>query len=104
MSNRASKPTFVAKLSIAPQVEIDRECAGVYVRLRKGGKASRTVVQNDWPHIAVDLDARGEVLGVEALGVKEFTIAPLLRLAGVTVAPGVLSRARYLAARALSPG
>lgn len=60
-------------------------------------------MQNEWPHIAVDLDARGDVLGVEALGVKEFTIAPILRLARVTVAPGVLSRARYVAARSLAP-
>src|SRR5689334_26011 len=103
MSNRASKPKFVARLTAAPQVEIDRECAGVYVRLKKSGKAARTVVQNEWPHVAVDLDARGDVLGVEVLGVKEFTVAPLLRLAGVTVAPGVLSRARYLAARSLVP-
>ena len=99
MSNRAAKPKFVARLSTAPQVEIDRECAGVYVRLKRGGKAARTVVQNEWPHVAVDLDARGEVLGVEALGVKEFTIAPLLRMAGVAVAPAALGRARYLAAR-----
>ncbi len=103
MSNRNSKPKFVARLTAAPQVEIDRECAGVYVRLKKSGKAVRTVVQNEWPHVAVDLDARGEVLGVEALGVKEFTIAPLLRMAGVAVAPAVLGRARYLAARELIP-
>ncbi len=102
MSDRTSKPKSVAKLSAAPQVEIDRECAGVYVRLKKSGKTVRTIVQNEWPHIAVDLDARGEVLGVEALGVKEFTIAPLLRLAAVTFAPGVLSRARYIAARSLA--
>lgn len=101
MSNRASKPRFVAPLSSVPQVEIDRECAGVYVRLKKSGKAARTVVQNEWPHVAVDLNARGEVLGVEALGVKEFTIAPLLRMAGVTATPAVLGRARYLAARSL---
>jgi hypothetical protein len=103
MSNRAAKPRFVARLSSAPRVEIDRECAGVYVRLKRGGKTSRTIVQNEWPHIAVDLDARGEVLGVEALGVKEFTVAPILRMAGVTVAPDVLRRARYLAARAIVP-
>lgn len=103
MSNHATKPKFVVKLTASPQVEIDRECAGVYIRLKKSGKAARTVVQNEWPHIAVDLDSRGEVLGVEALGVKEFTIAPLLRLAGVTVGPSVLNRARYLAARALTP-
>ena len=46
--------------------------------------------------IAVDLDAKGEVIGVELVGVKEFSISRLMSLAPVEAPNFDFSRARYV--------
>jgi uncharacterized protein YuzE len=47
-----------------PKVELSD--AGLYVRFQTEPIA-RTVIQNEWPHIAVDLDANDEVIGIEVV-------------------------------------
>ena len=41
--------------------------AGLYVRFRSGTEVYRTVIQSEWPHIAVDLDQYDRVVGIEAV-------------------------------------
>jgi uncharacterized protein YuzE len=60
------------------RVEIDTEAGAAYVRVRDG-RIAKTVVQRDTgPIVTVDLDKDGNVLGIEFIGVKEFTIDSLL--------------------------
>jgi uncharacterized protein YuzE len=62
-------------------VEIDSEVGAAYVRL-KDGKVARTVVhRDDGPIVTIDLDSDGNVLGIEFIGVDDFTIDSLLKKA-----------------------
>ena len=46
--------------------------------------------------MAVDLDKRGGVIGVEACGIGEFTLSPVLDKARVEIPVRLLNSARYL--------
>lgn len=79
----------------APVVEVDTAAQALYVYFQRGAKVDRTVVQSQWPLVAVDLDRKGAVVGVEACGVSEFTLSRLLGKARVIVPSRLLSAARY---------
>lgn len=67
-----------------PKVELTD--AGLYVRFQSDVEVARTVVQNEWPHIAVDLDNAGNVIGIECVPApKEFSIGAI---------PGLVAGAR----------
>ncbi len=83
-------------------VEVDTGAQALYVYFQRGAKIARTVIQNQLPMFAVDLDKDGEVIGVEACGVGEFTLKPVLEQARVTVPQTVLNSARYLPTAALA--
>ena len=46
----------------------------------------------------LDLDAEGNVLGIEVVGQQEFSIRELIKLVSVQTTETVLDRTRYVAA------
>jgi uncharacterized protein YuzE len=79
-----------------PVVEVDTVAQALYVYFQRGVKVARTVVQNQWPLVAVDLDKSGKVVGVEACGVNEFTLSPVLEKARVAAPVRMVNAARYV--------
>lgn len=64
-----------------PVIEIDPSCSAVYVRFKQSAKVAKT--QSLTPRKAsvlctVDFDAKGEVIGIELVGVKEFSIQTIV--------------------------
>jgi|SRR5579862_8131054 len=87
---------FVVKSSAPPTVEVDAEAESVYVRFKKGHVA-RTVTQPcENMHIAIDLNAHNEVLGIEAVGLTTFSIHLILQKASVKAPSLDFSRAKYV--------
>ncbi len=71
---------FMISSTTPPRVELSD--AGVYVRFLCGVEVDKTVVQNEWPHIAVDLAADGRVIGIEAVPTPvAFTIGMIPEIA-----------------------
>ncbi len=97
-----AKHSFQVKSKMMPVVEIDTAAQAVYVYFQRGARVAKTVVQNQWPLVAVDLDKHGEVIGVEACGLREFTVRPILAQARVEAPRAVLNSARYLPTPALA--
>jgi uncharacterized protein YuzE len=79
---------ITVKSSATPVVEFDYSVRAWYIRFSKK-KVAKTI-SDDKPGVvvAIDFDDRNEVVGVELLGVKEFTISMLLKIANVR-APNV---------------
>jgi uncharacterized protein YuzE len=66
-------------ITTAPTVEIDTEAGSAYVRFKRA-KIARTLRHGSrWPIVTIDLDAHGQLVGLEFVGVKEFNLAYLLR-------------------------
>jgi len=65
-----------------PVIEIDPSCLAAYVRYKKGKVAkTKEITQRRSPvTCTVDFDANGEVVGIELIGVKEFTLEKILEL------------------------
>jgi uncharacterized protein YuzE len=82
-----------------PVVETDSDALAAYIRFSKNPVKETKVVTEDTCIVTIDLDANGEIVGVELVGVKEFTIRPLLKMAGLTVPEPMLDRATYVPAR-----
>jgi hypothetical protein len=76
-----------------PIVELNE--AGLYVRLAPRGACARTVANGRWPHLAVDFDRRGRVIGIEAMPLPDrFSLSRLARQAGIRLSPDAIRRAR----------
>lgn len=67
-----------------PKVELTD--AGLYVRFLSDVIVARTVIQSEWPHIAVDLDDAGRVIGIECV--------PAPKIFSVGLIPGLAADAR----------
>ncbi len=79
---------FTVSGAPAAVVELDREAGAIYIRL-SSRPVARTVDQHaEKMHVAVDLDAQGEVVGIEAVGTTRFTFRHILEAARVQ-GPGV---------------
>jgi len=94
---------LVVRSSAAPTVEIDPTCHSAYVRF-KTARVRRTIANNG-PRtvVTVDLDARGKVIGVELVGVREFSIASIRHHLPAPLKQVNLERARFVPATAESP-
>jgi hypothetical protein len=80
---------FEVPATAAPLVEIND--AGLYIRFKVGETATKTIVRNEWPHVAVDLARDGSVIGVELVPLPErFSIGRVAREAGIRIPPEVL--------------
>ena len=79
-----------------PIVEIDHQIGAVYVYFKRGVKIAQSIVRSEWPHIVIDLDGKAEVVGIEGLGLSEFTITTILQKADVRAPARILAHTRYL--------
>ena len=86
---------FIVKSSTPPTVEVDSQARAVYVRFKRA-KVKKTIPQKaELSHIAIDLDAKGEVIGIEAVGITNFTLHALLKMASVKAPNLDFSRTKY---------
>jgi len=92
------KNIIVVKTKTAPTVEIDTEARAAYVRFKRA-KIARTLRYGPkWPIVTLDLDARGELVGVEFVGVRKFNLGYLLRRVPLKAPPAAIHRANYVSA------
>jgi uncharacterized protein YuzE len=82
-----------------PVVEMDTTIRAAYVRLSNKRVAETKVVMEDRCTVTIDMDSDGEVVGVELVGVDDFQISGLLKIAGVTVPKPLLGATRYIPAK-----
>ena len=82
-----------------PVVELDSAAQAAYVRFSHNKVKETKVVTEDKYIVTIDLDSKGDVIGVELVGVEEFSIGRLLKMAGVTVPKPMLDRTSYVPAK-----
>jgi uncharacterized protein YuzE len=87
---------FLVKSNKPPTVEVDHQSESVYVRFKKAAVAKTIPIECKTMHLAVDLDAKGEVIGIEAVGVREFSLQAILEKAAGSVPPMDFSRTYYV--------
>ena len=88
----------------APTVEIDTEASAAYVRFKQA-KVARTLRHGSkWPIVTLDLDARGEIVGVEFVGVKKFNLSYLLKRVPLKASLETIARATYVSAEIHTAG
>ena len=94
------KHIILVKANTPPTVEIDTEAGAAYVRFKRA-KIARTLRHSSrWPIVTIDLNARGEVVGVEFVGVRRFNLGYLLRRVPLKAPPEAVDRANYVSAQA----
>jgi uncharacterized protein YuzE len=89
---------LVVRSKTPATVEIDTEASGAYVRFKQA-KVARTLRHDTKrPIVTLDLDARGEAVGVEFVGVKKFNLSCLLKCAPLKASAQTVARASYVSA------
>ena len=100
------KNVILVKSTEPPVVEIDEEAWAAYVRFKRGAVSRTVELPRQRGMVTVDLDPNENVLGVELIGVREFTLSALLkRVPQIQLRDAtLLGKTRYIsAARARSP-
>ena len=82
----------------APSVEVDTQASAVYVRFKKTAVAKTVQEATHLMHLAIDFDAKGEVVGIEAVGMETFNIESIMKQAGVEAPKSLVARTRYVPA------
>ena len=70
-----------ANLKETAIAETTGEGSATYIWLDHNGKVSKTVNKSSWPVINVDYDSKGNLIGIEAVGLRGFTIETVLKMA-----------------------
>ena len=77
---------FNIKSARPPILEITDE--GIYFRFQEDVEVANTVIRNEWPHVAIDLDKSGRIIGIETVPKPDrFSIAEIFAQAGVDIPP-----------------
>jgi uncharacterized protein YuzE len=89
------------RIEVAPVVEIDTEAPAAYIRISHKPVARTVVLRDDEILSTMDLDASGNLIGIEVVWPTEFGIEKLLAesRAKVVFARSALERTRYLSAK-----
>ena len=85
----------------APVVEIDAEAPAAYIRISHNLVSRTSVLRDDEILATMDVDADGNLIGIEVVWPTEFGIEQLLAeaRAKVVFARSALERARYVSAK-----
>ena len=86
---------FIVKSTTPPVIEVDSQARAVYVRFKRAMVAKTIPQESEHMAVAVDLDSRGEVIGIEAVGLQQFTLRAIMKMASVKVPNMDFSRAQY---------
>ena len=89
---------FVIPITEPPIVEIDTEAAAAYVRLREATVVRTEPFGSEHGMVMLDFDAEGNVVGIEFVGYREFSIRELIKLLPVQTTEAILDRTRYVSA------
>ncbi len=97
---KSERQMFVVHSKMAPVITVDSEVDAVYVYFKRCKVAKTVEIPSKTMILNVDLDARGEVVGIEAIGGRQLEVRKLLETAHVS-APGIdWSHARFRSAPA----
>ena len=99
-----NRDSIVLKAVNPPIVELDSEARAAYVRFSRKKVARTQPIMTDGCIVTVDFDARGDVVGIELVGVEEFGIVPLLKKTGLRrrIRKRLMENARYVPASRLA--
>ncbi len=81
-----------------PVVEIDTEVRAAYVRFKRTAVVRTEALDRPNIVVTVDFDRDDDVVGIELIGVDEFSVHKLLKAAKVTAENSDLDRAKYVGA------
>ena len=87
--------TLIVNSERAPSVEFDPACGAVYVRFSSKPVHKTLEREADEMIVTVDLDKNGGVVGIEAIGFEEFSLAQIMRAAKVRADRVDFSKARF---------
>jgi uncharacterized protein YuzE len=93
---RIERHRFLVRTSSPPTIEVDTQAEAIYIRFKKTTVAKTISRPCQTVHLAVDLDSEGEVIGIEAVGIKQFSMQGILKKASVDAPNLDYSRARYV--------
>jgi len=80
-----------------PTIEFDLSVGAWYVRF-KNTKVAKTLCDDDKPGVvaAIDLDSKNEVIGIELIGVRDFSIRQLRQISPVDTSGVDFERAKFV--------
>src|SRR4051794_7137038 len=88
-------------IEVAPVVEIDTEAPAAYIRISHNPVSRTSVLRDDEILSTMDVDAEGNLIGIEVVWPTEFGIEKLLAesRAKVVFARSAIERTRYVSAK-----
>lgn len=82
----------------APVIEFDSQAMAWYIRFSRKKVAKTVSEDKPGKMVVIDFDSAGQVVGVELLGVREFSLSLFGRLTGIDPAKINLEKTRFVSA------
>ena len=98
LTGKKGVKAFVIRTTRTPVVEVDTEATAAYVRFSRARVARTRPFGGKHSLAMIDLDQKGNVIGIEFIGQKDFSIRELLRDAPIELSDAALNRTRYVTA------
>ena len=95
---KSGRKRFVIPITQLPVVEIDTEATAAYIRLREGKVARTERYDSEKGLVMLDFDVRDNVIGIEVVGLQEFSIRELIKQLPIRASDAVLNHTRYVSA------
>jgi uncharacterized protein YuzE len=95
----SAKHRIEVRSKTPPVVELDSNAHAAYIRFSKAKVAKTEIIACDREVITADLAKDGSLIGIELVGVNEFTISSLMKATGVHVPQEMLDNTRYVSAK-----
>jgi hypothetical protein len=94
----SSNYTFHVESDFVPVVVIDSESGSAYVRFSDGRVNTTVSIKEGDVTANIDLDVGKRIVGLEVLGVQEFSLSKLIEIAelGEYFSQDIIGRARYI--------
>ena len=90
------KHTIQVTSSNPPVVECDSQACAAYIRFSRNSVDRTEVITTEGAIATMDIDSSGEVVGIELIGVTEFSIEALAKISGIELSKSNIRQAQYV--------
>lgn len=95
----STKHRITVRAKTPPTVELDSNAHSAYIRFSEAEVSKTEIIACDREVVTADLDKDGYVIGIELVGVNEFTVSALIKATGVKLPKKQLENTRYISAK-----
>ena len=79
-----------------PVIERPENTSETYIWINRKGKVAKTINRSSWPLVNIDYDEKGNLIGIEVIGLQKLDFATLLKKLNIHAPQEWIQSARWI--------